>query len=164
MPFPKDIVITALELQTLNAILQIIGVIGSITYIVGFLLLQSGRICGNGLFYPLSKFFAACCVLASLTTAFNFASFLIQISFMAIALYGVWLRVTGRITARLDRSAAAQTSGTLHSAPHIKPATADARSPALALLQTSPGDLRGHQGDPDSSDGPHREMIRVSRQ
>ncbi len=93
--------------QAYHAVLQIIGAIGCLIYVGGYLLVQSGRVCGNGGGYSASKLIAASFVLASLVTSFNLASFLIQISFIAISIYGLWYRLSGRITARLDRSAAA---------------------------------------------------------
>lgn len=94
------------DAQPLHVSLQITGVIGSVTYVGAFFLVQSGRICGNGVSYPCIQILAAGCVLASLTTAFNLAAFVIQVSFILIALYGIWYRVSGRLSARLDRSGA----------------------------------------------------------
>ena len=76
--------------------LQALGAAGSLIYVAGFLMLQSGRLCGNGLAYPVSKLIAALCVLASLCTAFNLAAFLTQVSFVAIAFYGIGFRLRRR--------------------------------------------------------------------
>lgn len=95
-------------LHPYHAALQIIGTIGCIIYVGGYLLVQSGRICGNSVGYSTSKLAAASFVLASLLTSFNLAAFLIQISFIAISLYGIWYRLSGRISARRDRSGAAR--------------------------------------------------------
>lgn len=97
---------TQMDLPTVHIILQLIGVLGSIAYVGGFFLVQSGKLCGNGLVYPFSNLFAAICVSLSLMTAFNLASLLIQISFIAIASYGIWYRISGRIVAGRDRSGA----------------------------------------------------------
>lgn len=101
-----DWLVSAYDAQPLHVSLQIAGVIGSVTYVGAFFLIQSGRICGNGVSYPCIQILAAGCVLASLTTAFNLAAFVIQVSFILIALYGIWYRVSGRLSARLDRSGA----------------------------------------------------------
>ena len=95
-----------LDMSMNHVILQFIGVLGSLTYVCIFFLLQSGRLCGNGILYPACQLCAAICVAASLTTAFNLAAFVIQISFIAIALYGIWFRLSGRIAANRDRSGA----------------------------------------------------------
>ena len=80
-------------LLPLHGPLQALGAAGSLIYVAGFLMLQSGRLCGNGLAYPVSKLVAALCVLASLMTAFNLAAVLTQVSFVAIALYGIGFRL-----------------------------------------------------------------------
>lgn len=73
-------------------LLQFIGVIGFILYVGGFFLVQNGTVCGNGVLYPLSKVIAAVFVLMSLIGAFNLASFLIQVSYIGIGVYGVAMR------------------------------------------------------------------------
>ena len=99
---PPDTSLFPIEaLAPFHAHLQAIGAVGSLIYVAGFLMLQSGRLCGNGLAYPASKLVAAVCVLASLTTAFNLAAFLTQLSFVAIAFYGIGFRLR-----RLPRRAA----------------------------------------------------------
>lgn len=95
-----------LDMPMSHILLQSIGVLGSIAYVAGFFLVQSGKLCGNGLLYPCSKLFAAICVSLSLLTAFNLAALLIQISFITIALYGICFRLSRQISARRDRFAA----------------------------------------------------------
>ncbi len=73
--------------------LEAIGVVGFLTYIIGFKLVQTGHICGNGTTYALTNVIAASLVLISLVGAFNLASFLIQISYIAIGLFGIGLRI-----------------------------------------------------------------------
>ncbi len=97
-----------LDMSMVHVILQSIGVFGSLTYVCVFFLVQSGRLCGNGILFPCCQLLAALCVAASLATAFNLAAFVIQISFIAIALYGIWFRLSGRISAQRDRSGAAR--------------------------------------------------------
>ena len=63
------------------------GVAGSIIYVGGFALVQSGRMCGNGTGYSISKIIAALLVLLSLLHAFNLGAFLIQVGFIY---FGVW--------------------------------------------------------------------------
>lgn len=79
---------------------QLLGALGSLIYVGGYLLVQCGHICGNSVTFTASKLLAACLVLSSLGTAFNLPAFLIQISFIAISLYGLWFRLSGRFDAR----------------------------------------------------------------
>lgn len=75
-------------------LLQLVGVLGFLTYVIGFAMVQNGKICGNGILYPASKVFAAICVLVSLVGAFNLASCMIQFSYIVIGLYGIAVRRT----------------------------------------------------------------------
>jgi hypothetical protein len=87
-------------------LLQAIGVFGFLLYMGSFLAIQNGNICGNGIIFPTVQIVAALCVLLSLAAAFNLASFLIQISYVAIGLYGVCLRLRMRSRGEGDRPAA----------------------------------------------------------
>ncbi|MGJ8598185.1 CBU_0592 family membrane protein [Sulfitobacter sp.] len=91
-------------LQILRAhpdILQSIGVLGFVMYVGAFSAIQSGRLCGNGILFSTNQVVAASCVLISLLGAFNLASFLIQVSYIGIGLYGITVR---RRRARSGRS------------------------------------------------------------
>lgn len=144
--------------QQIHVYLQITGVIGGCTYVSMFFLVQSGRICGNGVLYPCMQLFAASCVLASLTTAFNLAAFVIQVCFILIAAYGIWYRITGRLSARLERvSASGQAPRHIEIAHHRSLAGADAQSRAPANLHSSPVTMqadRGGQGHSRQMNGP----------
>lgn len=70
-------------------IMRACGVVGSIVYVGGFALVQAGRVCGNGHAYVFSKIIAAILVLISLVAEFNLGSFLIQVGFLAIGLWGL---------------------------------------------------------------------------
>lgn len=94
------------DMPTIHVVLQCIGVLGSLTYVCVFFLVQSGRLCGNSVVYPCCLLIAATCVAASLSTAFNLAAFLIQVSFISISIFGIWYRISGRMSARLQRSSA----------------------------------------------------------
>jgi hypothetical protein len=76
-------------IRTHPDILQACGVAGSVIYVGGFALVQSGRACGNGAAYSASKIVAALLVLVSLAGAFNLGAFLIQIGFIAFGLVGL---------------------------------------------------------------------------
>ena len=91
-------------LHTLRAypdILQAIGLVGFMLYVGAFSAIQSGRLCGNGILFSTNQVVAASCVLISLLGAFNLASFLIQVSYIGIGIYGIAIR---RRHARTNRS------------------------------------------------------------
>ncbi len=142
----------------LHVAFQSIGVIGSLIYICSFFLIQSGRICTNRVLYPCMQLFAANCVLISLTTAFNLAAVIVQVSFILIALYGIWYRITGRLNTRLERLTKPCPEPLVQEIAHHKGlAGTDAQSLAPANLQTSPVVLRaalGGQGHSGRLDGP----------
>ena len=75
--------VSTFQAQPLHFSLQVTGVIGSCVYVCRFFLVQSGRICGNGVLYPFMQMFAADCFLASRTTAFNLAAIIVQIDVYA---------------------------------------------------------------------------------
>lgn len=82
--------------------LQMVGVIGFSLYITTFTLLQSGRLCGNGILYTSLIVTAASCVLISLITAFNLAAFLIQTSYVCIGFAGLMRRLLIKRRQRLE--------------------------------------------------------------
>ena len=77
-------------------ILQFFGVLGSILYVGGFALVQTGRICGNGSYYSFNQLTAATLVLISLVGAFNLGAFLIQIGFLSFGSLGLVRRIRMR--------------------------------------------------------------------
>ncbi|MEP6021448.1 MAG: hypothetical protein ABJ251_23490 [Paracoccaceae bacterium] len=83
-------------LQNYPEVTNGIGVVGFVVYIGSFSLVQAGHICGNGMAYALTNVVAASLVLLSLINAFNIASFLIQISFITIGLYGAGRKLCGQ--------------------------------------------------------------------
>lgn len=107
-PIPTVLMLAALEPH--HFALQLLGALGSLIYVGGYLLVQCGHICGNSATFTASKLLAAVMVLVSLGTAFNLAAFLIQISFIVISIYGLWYRFSGRFAARRARLALHQTT------------------------------------------------------
>ena len=71
---------------------EMIGIAGFLAYMASFALLQAGMIDGNGRAYCLLNIAAAAMVLVSLSEAFNLASALIQISWIAIGGFGLLCR------------------------------------------------------------------------
>lgn len=123
---------------------QLLGILGSVIYVGGYLLVQCGHLCGNSAAFTASKLLAACLVLLSLGTAFNVAAFVIQTSFIVISVYGLWYRLSGRFDARRARLAPIDTArfllladdsaqvpgplaGTSPIAPEVGPGTSDYR-------------------------------------
>lgn len=76
-------------------LLQAMGVLGSACYLLNYFLLQVGMMDGNGHPYRLGSLIAASLVLASLTEQFNLASAIVQISWIALSLFGfcraIWI-------------------------------------------------------------------------
>ena len=68
---------------------QAFGLVGVITYLLSYGLLQFGIVGGNSYAYALMNAGAAVLVLVSLSHAFNLASALIQCSFIVLSLFGM---------------------------------------------------------------------------
>ena len=66
-----------------------VGLLGTVTILLGFFLLQSGRLAGTGLAYQLLNLFGAAGILVSLLGKFNLSVFLLEAAWMAISLYGI---------------------------------------------------------------------------
>lgn len=71
---------------------QMIGVAGFVVYLASFAALQAKFLDGNGSLYAILNVLAASLVLVSLMDAFNLASALIQVSWIAIGVSGLALR------------------------------------------------------------------------
>ena len=132
MPIAAEPIVVMTSLEAHHLALQTIGAIGSLIYIGNYLLVQCGHICGNSVIDTISKFLAALCVMVSLATAFNLATFLIQISFIAISIFGLWYRLSGRLVARRARQAH------ILSMRHDTLAGGDAWTPGESAFCTSP--------------------------
>lgn len=79
-------------IETLTAyptVLQVVGLFGFMLYVRAFTATQSGRLCGNGIIFSINQVVAASCVLISLLGAYNLSSFLNQISYIRIGIYGI---------------------------------------------------------------------------
>jgi len=60
-----------------------------VTILLGFFLLQAGRLAGTGLVYQLLNLFGAAGILVSLMGKFNLSVFLLEAAWMAVSLYGI---------------------------------------------------------------------------
>ena len=72
-----------------DEILKYIGLFGAFLYLASYFLLQAGYIGGNSKIYTVMNLFAASFVLVSLSTAFNVASVVIQVSWILISIFGL---------------------------------------------------------------------------
>jgi CRP-like cAMP-binding protein len=68
---------------------QLIGVGGAISYLLSYALLQAGLLHGNSYTYAAMNGAGALMVMVSLIHAFNLASLLIQVSFLAVSVLGI---------------------------------------------------------------------------
>ena len=66
-----------------------VGLLGTVIILVGFFLLQAGRLMGTGLIYQLINLFGAAGILVSLIGKFNLSVFLLEAAWMAVSLYGI---------------------------------------------------------------------------
>lgn len=68
---------------------EAMGLVGVAFYLGSYAALQFDWIDGKKMIYPFLNFMAASCVLVSLFENFNMPSLLIQVSWIAISLYGI---------------------------------------------------------------------------
>ena len=68
---------------------HLLGVVGSIIYILSFACVQIGKMDGNGNYYSICNVLAAFLVVLSLSVEFNLASALIQYSWIVIGIIGL---------------------------------------------------------------------------
>lgn len=66
-----------------------VGLVGTATILLGFFLLQAGRLAGTGLIYQLINLLGAGGVLVSLLGTFNPSVFVLELAWMAVSLYGI---------------------------------------------------------------------------
>ncbi len=68
---------------------DLVGLVGTVIILLGFFLLQAGRLAGTGLIYQLINLFGAAGILVSLIGKFNLSVFLLEAAWMAVSLYGI---------------------------------------------------------------------------
>lgn len=66
-----------------------IGIAGTTMVLVGFLLLQAGRISGTAISYQLINLFGSGGVLVSLLGKFNMSVFVLELTWMLISVFGI---------------------------------------------------------------------------
>ncbi len=67
-----------------------VGLAGVAVVLVAFFLLQAGKLHGNSLVYQLCNAVGAAAVVLSLFYDFNLSAFVVETSWVAISLYGIW--------------------------------------------------------------------------
>ncbi|HZX80375.1 MAG TPA: hypothetical protein VFE72_05440 [Lysobacter sp.] len=77
---------------------DVVGLGGTLSILLAFVLLQTRRLSGTGLVYPLLNLFGAVGILVSLLGTFNLSVFLLELAWVAVSLYGIArsLRERGR--------------------------------------------------------------------
>lgn len=69
--------------------IDFIGVSGTVLIVVSYFLLQLERVNANGFVYPFVNFIGSSLLIVSLIYNFNLASFIIEVFWILISLYGV---------------------------------------------------------------------------
>jgi len=75
--------------DTIDFIYNALGIIGVGLIVIGFFLIQTGKIASTDLVYPLLNFAGALLHLVSLYRFYNLASVIIEIFWIAISVYGL---------------------------------------------------------------------------
>ncbi len=68
---------------------DLVGLLGTVIILLGFFLLQAGRLAGTDLNYQLINLFGAAGILVSLIGNFNLSVFLLEAAWMAVSFYGI---------------------------------------------------------------------------
>ncbi|PNS09589.1 CBU_0592 family membrane protein [Solilutibacter silvestris] len=75
---------------------DVAGLAGSLLIVIGFFLLQVGRLRGDGPIYQLLNLIGALAILVSLIGGFNISVFLLESVWALIALYGLARSLRGQ--------------------------------------------------------------------
>lgn len=76
--------------QVIDLIYNITGIIGVALIIITYFLLQAKKMESDQLSYPLINLVGAILIIISLTRFWNLASFIIEIFWIAISVYGIY--------------------------------------------------------------------------
>ncbi|MES2858202.1 MAG: hypothetical protein V4704_03375 [Pseudomonadota bacterium] len=66
-----------------------VGLLGTAMILLGFALLQAGRVSGTGIVYQLLNLFGALGILVSLLGTFNLSVFVLEVAWVAVSGYGI---------------------------------------------------------------------------
>ena len=77
---------------------DVVGLGGTLSILLAFVLLQTRRLSGTGLVYQLLNLFGAAGILVSMFGTFNLSVFLLELAWVIVSLYGIVrsLRERGR--------------------------------------------------------------------
>lgn len=67
-----------------------VGLAGTASVLLGFFLLQTGKLHGQGIVFQLMNLLGALGILVSLHTNFNLSVFLLEATWALISGYGIW--------------------------------------------------------------------------
>ena len=73
-----------------------LGTAGVVLILIAYAATMSGRMQVGDLRYSLANAIGAAAILVSLFYSFNFASFLIEIAWLVISIYGLWRALSSR--------------------------------------------------------------------
>lgn len=74
----------------IDILYDIVGLMGVSSILVAYLLLQSGKLSSNTYLFQLMNLLGALCIIISLMHFWNFSSFVIEICWLGISLWGIW--------------------------------------------------------------------------
>lgn len=80
-----------MEKEIIDLIFNIIGIVGVSLIIIAYLLLQLNKIKSDEIKYPLLNLIGAILLLISLYRFPNLASIIIELFWIAISAYGIWV-------------------------------------------------------------------------
>jgi len=79
---------------------DVVGLGGTLSILLAFVLLQTRRLSGTGLVYQLLNLFGAAGILVSLFGTFNLSVFLLELAWVVVSLYGIVRSLRERGTSR----------------------------------------------------------------
>ena len=116
---------------------ELIGLAGTALYVVAYFCVATGGLDGNSDRYFLLNLSAACCVLYSLSYAFNLPSVVIQMSWLTLSLWALARRLVKRAATVPRKLTTSVSREGVISAPELEPLRWDAgRSPDISFNQT----------------------------
>lgn len=69
---------------------DVIGILGVILILTAYFLVQTGGLSADELKFPVINLIGASLILVSLLHTFNLASFVIEVAWILISLFGIW--------------------------------------------------------------------------
>ena len=79
---------------------EIVGVVGAAIVLGAYFGLQSGRLAGDGVAFQVANILGAGAIALSLVYKFNLGAMVIEVSWIAISLYGLWRGLSRRGAAK----------------------------------------------------------------